>query len=98
MAVQSPKSQVRHRGTPSDVNLDCQAKVNAGELRNELREALRATGYFVDSQSEITVDVSSDGHVLLRGIVSSYYHKQQAQVAAMSVNGVCSLQNDLVVK
>jgi osmotically-inducible protein OsmY len=98
MVVQNPKSRVRSRLTPSKSTLDHEDRTNTADLQEELREALRATGYFIQLQGKITVDVSQEGCVVLRGTVPSYYHKQRAQVAVMSVKGVRSLQNDLAVK
>lgn len=66
-------------------------------LRDDLHGALRATGYFVSIPCDVTVHVSPAGDVSLCGIVPSYFLKQKAQVAVMSVDGVRSLQNDLVV-
>ena len=86
-------SQVSLAGTYMENPTD----VEAGELAREVQNALWATGYFIAVPCNVVVDVSSQGHVTLSGIVPSYYLKQQAQVAALSVNRVCSLQNDLVV-
>lgn len=98
MTVQSPNSRVRSRLTAVNTTMDHQANLNADTLQHELWKALRATGYFMNRQNEITFEISSDGHVLLRGSVPSYYHKQRAQIAVMSVAGVRSLHNDLLVK
>lgn len=37
------------------------------------------------------------GHVVLRGVVNSYYHKQLAQEAVRRVEGVQSIENHLEV-
>lgn len=66
-------------------------------LSDHVTESLRATGYFVSVPCEITVRVDRDGRVSLQGIVPTYYLKQKAQAAAMSVDGVASVQNDVVV-
>ena len=38
------------------------------------------------------------GHVVLRGIVNSYYHKQLAQEAVRRLDGVRSIENHLEVE
>lgn len=98
MIVESSKTRVRSCFTPSKSTTNDRTRSKLDHLDDEIWKALRATGYFINRHNRITVDVSADGHVLLRGTVPSYYHKQRAQVAAMSVTGVRSLQNDLVVK
>lgn len=98
MVIRSLECRVHTHFTPSNSALDHEAGVNTDELQTELWDVLRATGYFSGVRSKIIVDVGTNGHVLLRGTVPSYYHKQLAQVAVMSVAGVLSLQNDLVVK
>lgn len=66
-------------------------------LSDDVTESLRATGYFVRVPCEIIVRVDRGGRVSLRGVVPTYYLKQKAQTAAMSVDGVASVQNDVVV-
>jgi osmotically-inducible protein OsmY len=66
-------------------------------LKENLTGSLRSTGYFLTIPCEITVHVDRDGNVSLHGIVSSFFLKQKAQVVAMSVDGVQSIQNELVV-
>lgn len=69
----------------------------SGRLSQTVADSLRSTGYFITLDCRITIRVDSDGHVSLCGVVPSYYLKQKAQVAAMSVDGVESLRNELVV-
>lgn len=40
---------------------------------------------------------TSDGHVVLRGAVASFYQKQMAQETLRKVAGVASIQNQLEV-
>ena len=40
---------------------------------------------------------TTEGHVTLRGTVGSYFHKQMAQEAVLSVEGVEQLDNEVVV-
>lgn len=97
MELQSEKRRIQSRFAPVETTLECETDLREEYLAADLRGALRATGYFVSVPCEITVHVSPEGNVSLCGIVPSYYLKQKAQVAAMSVDGVRLLQNDLVV-
>lgn len=98
MVLRSPKTRVHPGFTLSKSTVNDQSKSKTDDLDGAIRRALRATGYFVSLQSDINVDVGLDGRVLLRGTVPSYYHKQRAQVAVMSVAGIRAVQNDLVVE
>jgi osmotically-inducible protein OsmY len=40
---------------------------------------------------------TQEGHVVLRGVVGSYYHKQLAQEAVRRLEGVHSIENNLEV-
>lgn len=96
-------SQSQQCPAPSNVSLAKSFMENSTDIApraiiKRVQEALRATGYFVTNPCDVTIRVSSDAHVTLSGSVVSYYLKQQAQVAALSVEGVRSLQNDLVVR
>lgn len=66
-------------------------------LTDQLHQSLRATGYFVTIPCDVTVHVDPAGHVALSGIVPSFFLKQKAQIAVMSVDGVNSLRNEIVV-
>lgn len=77
--------------------MEQEVRANEKQLVEQLQSALGKTGYFLTVPCEVTVHVTPAGHVSLCGVVPSYYVKQKAQVAAMKVNGVHSLQNDLVV-
>ena len=45
---------------------------------------------------DITISATG-GHVILQGTVDSYYRKQLAQAAVMSVDGVESIHNEITV-
>lgn len=97
MDLQCRKRRIHSRFAPAESLTELETDLSEDPLMGELRDAMRATGYFVSVPCEIKLHVSPEGHVSLWGIVPSYYLKQRAQVAAMSVDGVQSLQNDLVV-
>lgn len=97
MELQCEKRRIRSQFAPVESVRECETDLSEEFLADELRDALRATGYFVSVPCDVTVHVSPEGNVSLCGIVPSYYLKQKAQVAAMSVDGVRLLQNDLVV-
>lgn len=63
-------------------------------LRVRVDQALRATGHMRLRHLSVRV---RDGHVVLEGRVPSWYSKQLAQTAALSVQGVSSLSNELNV-
>ena len=65
------------------------------ELANAVRTALKAMD--VGRLRPVSV-VANDGQVRLTGHVLSYYAKQLAQTAAMSVEGVQGISNDVVVE
>jgi osmotically-inducible protein OsmY len=58
------------------------------------KQALQRTGYLRLNTIEVSVHESL---VTLKGQVASYYLKQIAQTAAMSVNGVGGIENNIVV-
>jgi osmotically-inducible protein OsmY len=65
-----------------------------GELATQVEQAIRKIGY----PALRNVSVSQrDSAVILSGPVPSYYLKQLAQAAALTVSGVERLQNDLDV-
>ena len=74
-------------------------KINAPHesLEDQITNSLRMTGYFLRVPHEIDVHVDPTGHVSLSGVVPSYYLKQKAQLAVMSVDGVKTLRNELKV-
>lgn len=72
----------------------CFPRDESTRVAGEVARAISATGRF--SRSHLDVSVSG-GVVTLRGRVSSYYEKQMAQTAALTVAGVCQLQNELDV-
>lgn len=63
-------------------------------LRNEVIRALHRSGY--STHWNVTVSVHS-GHVCLSGHVPTWYLRQVAQTAAMSVGGVERVQSALHV-
>jgi osmotically-inducible protein OsmY len=63
-------------------------------IRQSVDAAIRKSGY--PYWNEISISAIR-GRVVLRGKVPSYYAKQLAQTAAMSCEGVSSIQNDLCV-
>lgn len=65
------------------------------ELCDQIRQALRTTGYH--SLRLLRVETAS-GCVALSGRVSSYYLKQMAQSAAMSVAGARRVVNEVEVQ
>jgi osmotically-inducible protein OsmY len=66
-----------------------QARIAEGVVR-----ALAASGRFLSGGLEVS---ASEGIVTLRGRVASYYQKQVAQAAALTVVGVCQVVNDVEV-
>lgn len=63
-------------------------------LTAKVERALRSTGCAALRDVRVLV---STGFVILRGKVPSYYMKQNAQEAALSVPGVAELANELEV-
>jgi osmotically-inducible protein OsmY len=63
-------------------------------LSEQVIEVLRATGYF--KLRDLSV-IATDGCVILRGHVPSYYLKQVAQSAVRELSGVIEVRNELVV-
>jgi len=59
------------------------------------RSRLRSTGYVCIGRVECRFD---DGTLVLSGSVTSYYRKQIAQTAVMSLNGVDRVVNDIKVR
>jgi len=95
----SAKKKPRDTAQPEPVELPSETENHCDEklLEGRLCEELRKTGYFFNVSCEVTVHVDRNGHVLLHGIVPSYYLKQKAQIAVISVCEVNSLRNELVV-
>ena len=72
------------------------ATIPADEPLAELvRQALDRCGY--DQLRRVRVSATPSGRVRLDGRVGSFYLKQVAQTAALSVPGVKRVQNDLQV-
>jgi osmotically-inducible protein OsmY len=66
----------------------------AFRLGQRVELALRATGYLPLRGVEVSIDGQ---RAILTGRVPSYYLKQIAQTAALSVPGVLDLRNDVQV-
>ncbi|MFO7903401.1 MAG: BON domain-containing protein [Planctomycetota bacterium] len=64
------------------------------QLTEEVTRSLRATGRLPLRRLKVS---SSDGVVTLRGRVGSYYHKQMAQAAALTVISARQLVNEVEV-
>ena len=63
-------------------------------VAEEVARTLAASGFFPANRLEVSI---LDGAVKLRGRVASYYHKQMAQVAALTVIGRRQLVNEIEV-
>jgi osmotically-inducible protein OsmY len=68
--------------------------VEEARVAEEVVRALAASGRFRSDPVEVS---SSEGVVRLRGRVGSYYQKQVAQVAALTVIGGRQLVNEIEV-
>ena len=64
-------------------------------LVGQITAALAATGRAGLRDLDV---VASGGQVVLRGRVNSYFHKQLAQAAALSVTGVGRVKNEVEVR
>jgi osmotically-inducible protein OsmY len=87
----------RQRIVSDDAFDEIDIDVRNEPLTKQLHQSLQETGYFLTIPCDVTVRVNGAGHVSLHGIVPSYYLKQKAQIAVMSVDGVNSLRNELMV-
>jgi osmotically-inducible protein OsmY len=63
-------------------------------LEDQLHEALRRNPYLTRRKLHLE---TSDGRVVLRGAVNSYYQKQMAQETLRRVPGVEQIENQLEV-
>lgn len=64
------------------------------QLHNRVLETLHISGYLPLRKLSV---IAHEGHVALHGRVPTYYLKQLAQCAAMSVRGVESIKNNVEV-
>ncbi len=64
------------------------------QLMARIKRVLRSSGYASLIQIRVVVD---QGHVSLEGEVPTYFLKQMAQSQILSVEGVRSVKNTLVV-
>lgn len=71
-----------------------QPVIQDSDVAGHVVRAIAASGRIASKRLEVT---SSQGVVMLRGRVPSYYHKQVAQALALSVIGACQLVNDIEV-
>lgn len=69
-------------------------QIGASTLAEQVALALAATGRLRLGELDVS---ASDGEIILRGRVSSYYQKQVAQTAALHVPGVRNVCNELDV-
>lgn len=63
-------------------------------LRNRVGSALDHNPYRIGEALRYETDA---GRVILRGFVPSWFHKQMAQEALRSVEGIAEIQNELRV-
>jgi len=66
----------------------------ATTLKQRIDSAISRTPHLQDKTVRIETHA---GHVVLRGIVGSYYQKQVAQEAVRTVEGVAQVENQLEV-
>jgi hypothetical protein len=97
MSFQTPTPPASLRIAQSELVSENEIRVDEDQLVEQIQSALGGTGYFPNVPCAVTIQVTPNGHVSLCGVVPSSYLKQRAQVAAMNVEGVNSLQNDLMV-
>ena len=64
------------------------------QIQERVAMALRKTGYPIMDHISISIERN---RAVLRGKVPSFYMKQVAQTTVMKINGVASVQNELVV-
>ena len=67
---------------------------DATAIASSVHEALSANPHFPSRQLHIE---GSEGRVVLKGRVGSYFHKQMAQEAVLRVDGVQQVENQLEV-
>jgi osmotically-inducible protein OsmY len=67
----------------------------SSQVSGQVLCALRHSGHH--ALSDVAVH-AADGHVRLSGHVRSWFLKQRAQVAALSVAGDCRVINELIVR
>ena len=65
-----------------------------GKLENHLEAVLAKNPYLV--HQKLTLE-AHHGHVVLRGVVNSFFQKQMAQEAVRHVDGVEYIENELEV-
>ena len=85
--------QVESRVPGEDVRRDGDA-FPTGVLDEQVRQALRGTGYGALNSVEVSID---SGHVTLRGPVRSFHQKQIATSVVLPLDGVKALSNELTV-
>ena len=93
MLTTCQKQPVQKSETPLEIG-ECQ--ILNEELNHQVLSSIQETGYFM-LDCQIVVKVDESGKVELEGIVPSYFQKQQAQLAAMSNEGIKCLYNNIEV-
>ena len=83
-------------GSPSAETFNHHQSV--GQPDESLRDGIShmLTEFIGVPRDRITISVAK-GHVTLQGIVDSYYRKQLAQAAVLTVDGVTSVHNNISV-
>lgn len=81
--LDQPKESVTSAGMPAEVSLSA-----------AIRESLKKTGIACFRRLDITLNGDS---VIITGKLPSFYFKQLAQAAVMSVPGVESIRNEIHV-
>lgn len=66
----------------------------ATTLEGRIESAISRAPHLVDKLVRIEMHA---GHVVLRGVVRSYYQKQMAQETVRTVDGVAQVENQLEV-
>ncbi|MBC8870152.1 MAG: BON domain-containing protein [Planctomycetes bacterium] len=66
----------------------------AATLEDRVDSAISRVSHLMDKVVRIETHA---GHVVLRGVVGSYYQKQLAQEAVRTVDGVAGVENQLEV-
>jgi osmotically-inducible protein OsmY len=63
-------------------------------LDNRVQDALQQSPFFSNRRLRFE---TQEGRVVLRGTVASYYQKQMAQETLRGLEGICHIENQLVV-
>lgn len=94
-SIATPQASRASQARPSlGLEHDLPLRARGLSPRVQVIEALRSTGYRELAELEVEL---REGQVVLRGTIGSYYLKQRAQAAVLSVGGVVSVRNELNV-